>query len=90
MSSRVNLLLLLSALLSAITGVGIGARTQDRAPTVAEGALNAVRTAAAPRPVAARPALVVPTLAAASAMIAIASPFLLAAREPAYATRRRE
>ncbi len=89
MSSRVNLLLLLSALLSAITGVGIGARAQDRVPTVAEGALNAARTAAAPRHVTARPPVALPALTAA-AMIAMDQPFLLASREPAYATRRRE
>lgn len=89
MSARVNLLLLLSALLSALTGVGATAPAQDRAPTVAEGSVNAARAAATARRLTTRPTATLPTLHA-SAAAAITPALPLAPREPLYATRRRE
>lgn len=87
MSGTVNLLLLLSALLSALTGVGGSARQPQVAQAVAQqarAAVTASRPAAAHRPVAAAPSL---------AMLA-AAPFVSALRltvsEPLFASRRRE
>lgn len=87
MSARVNLLLLLSALLSALSGVGASARQPQVAQAVAQQA-----RVAAPRAVTApalRPALVLPSLAAA-ALAPVARGWALAAIEPAFAIRRRE
>ena len=87
MSARVNLLLLLSALLSALSGVGASARQPQVAQAVAQQArVAAPRLAAAP---ATRPALVLPGLAA-LAVAPAARGWTLAAIEPAFATRRRE
>ncbi|NJR79102.1 hypothetical protein [Sphingomonas corticis] len=82
-----NLLLLLSALLSALTGVGASARQPQVAQAVAQQArVAAPRLAAAPaaRPVAALPA---PALLAAAPL---AARWTLAAAEPLFAGRRRE
>ena len=87
MSGTVNLLLLLSALLSALTGVGASARQPQVAQAVAqqaEAAVTASRPAAAHRPV-----VVAPSLAMlARAPIALA--LRIAAVEPLFASRRRE
>lgn len=88
MSRGVNLLLLLSALLSALAGVGGHARQPQVAQALAQPAAQAVSSAAA-RARAARPAVALPTLAA-SAEKPVALVFALAAAEPLYAARRRE
>lgn len=84
-----NLLLLLSALLSALTGVGGSVRAPDVAQAVA-GASAAVAVAPARRPgVAARPVLGLPGLVAGTRLpwgVGLALP----AAEPIWATRRRE
>ena len=84
-----NLLLLLSALLSALSGIGGSVRAPDVAQAVA-GAKAAVAVAPARRPgVAARPVFALPDRAsqvAASWGTALALP----AAEPIWATRRRE
>ncbi|WP_143058505.1 hypothetical protein [Sphingomonas sp. OV641] len=84
-----NLLLLLSALLSALTGVGGSVRSDGRAQAVAEGALNASRVAFAPRIATLRPQNSVATLVEA-AVASDAPAFSLMPGEPAFATRRRE
>jgi hypothetical protein len=89
MSRIVNLLLLLSALLSALTGVGGSVRAQDRAQAVAEGSVAAARVASAPRNVTQRPEDVVVTVAQA-ARAGLDAAFKLAPIEAAFATRRRE
>lgn len=87
MSAHVNLLLLLSALLSALSGVGASARQPQVAQAVAQQARVAapqITTAPALRPMVALPAL------AAQAAAPVARGWSLAAIEPAFATRRRE
>jgi hypothetical protein len=87
MSARVNLLLLLSALLSALSGVGASARAAQVPQAVAAQApagRTAQRRAAAVRPAAAR--LTLSTSAAAPLARALALP----AWAPLYASRRRE
>ncbi|KQT33318.1 hypothetical protein ASG29_04440 [Sphingomonas sp. Leaf412] len=82
-----NLLLLLSALLSALTGVGGSVRQPQVAQAVAQQArVSAPRVAVAPaaRPVAALPVPAVQTIAP------VVRAFALAAIAPLYATRRRE
>ena len=87
MSARVNLLLLLSALLSALSGGGASVRQPQVAQAVAQQARVAVpRLAAAP---AARPAFALPALDV-SARAPAAPRFALVAIEPPFATRRRE
>lgn len=83
-----NLLLLLSALLSALTGVGVTAREPQQARVAAEAA--SVRPVEAARPsIAARPATPGFSLVASAAPgIAAAAP--LVAYEPIWASRRRE
>jgi len=84
-----NLLLLLSALLSALTGIGGSVRAPDMAQAVA-GASAVAAVAPARRPgVAARPAFVLPgrlSQAILPRYVALALP----AAQPIWATRRRE
>ena len=89
MSGHVNLLLLLSALLSALTGVGGSVRAQDRAQAVAEGSIAAAKIAVAPRAVTVRPLAALAALAE-SARGGLETALALTPAEPAYATRRRE
>lgn len=85
----VNLLLLLSAILSALTGVGGGVGRLQAAPAVAQCSVDrvaarAVAIAPAMRPVAALPGLV----AVARAPLTMAARVALAV--PLWASRRRE
>lgn len=88
MSAHVNLLLLLSALLSALTGVGGTARQPQVAQAVAQqaraAATVAARATAEHRPVA------VPLALAILAAAPLALSWRIAASVPAYASRRRE
>ncbi|MGK6321512.1 hypothetical protein ACMGDM_00355 [Sphingomonas sp. DT-51] len=87
MSKSVNLLLLLSALLSALTGVGASARQAQPAQAVAQ-QTHAAAIVSAARRVAMRPEqalAVLITSAAAPRVIALA----LMPREPIFAGRRR-
>ncbi|MCD2315876.1 hypothetical protein LQ954_06910 [Sphingomonas sp. IC-11] len=84
-----NLLLLLSALLSALSGVGASVRSQDRAQAVAEGSLTTTATAHAPRLLAQRPRTALPTLREAALPGEVRALTLVAA-EPLFASRRRE
>jgi len=88
MSGRVNLLLLLSALLSALTGIGGSARPPQLAQAVAQE--KAARPVAARRAVSpARPAQVMATLAALAR--GWSGPrWSLVRTEPLFAGRRRE
>ena len=84
-----NLLLLLSALLSALSGIGGSVRAPDMAQAVA-GAHAAVAVAPARRPGgAARPALAMPRRAG-QAALPWGRTLALQAVEPIWATRRRE
>jgi hypothetical protein len=87
MSSHVNLLLLLSALLSALTGVGASARQAAPAQAVAQQARAAAIVSAARR-VAVRPRQALAGLIASAAAPRMAA-LALAAREPIFAGRRR-
>ncbi|WP_144037173.1 hypothetical protein [Sphingomonas sp. TZW2008] len=84
-----SLLLLLSALLSALTGVGAGARAPDRAQTVAEASVKAVQAATVRRSPAERPLAVLPSIVAVASLRAACAIPMVAA-EPIFATRRRE
>lgn len=88
MSARVNLFLLLSALLSALTGIGGSARQPQLAQAVAQE--KVARPIAAARVV----LLARPTQALASLVHAAAAPmtrgWALLPAEPAFAGRRRE
>ncbi|MEH3046910.1 hypothetical protein [Sphingomonas adhaesiva] len=86
--SAMNLLLLLSALLSALTGIGGSVRQPPVAQAVAQQTRAAVAATVAQR-VAARPVQVLATLST-SAVAPIAAALALFPAEPAYATRRRE
>lgn len=89
MSGTVNLLLLLSALLSALTGVGASVRQPPvAAQAVAQQARAAVAASVAQR-VAARPVQALATRSA-SAAAPVTAVFALLPAEPAFATRRRE
>lgn len=90
MSRAVNLLLLLSALLSALAGVGGSVRSEGRAQAVAEGAVSPSRKASAPRIATLRPQNDVATLVEAAAAASDEVTFSLMSGEPAFATRRRE
>ncbi|MBW6527161.1 hypothetical protein KZ813_09950 [Sphingomonas sp. RHCKR7] len=87
MSKPVNLLLLLSALLSALTGVGTSARQAQPAQAVAQQARAAAIVSAARR-VAVRPAQALAALPA-SAAAPRATALALTPREPIFAGRRR-
>ena len=87
MSARVNLLLLLSALLSALTGVGGTARQPQVAQAVAQ-QVKAAAIASATRYLATRPAAPRATLIVSRSM-PTARAFALAAVEPIFAGRRR-
>ena len=88
MSGVVNLLLLLSALLSALTGVGGSVRQPQVAQAVAQ-QVKAAAIASAARHLATRP---VPPRATPAAVRSapIVRTFALAAVEPIFAGRRRE
>lgn len=88
MSADVNLLLLLSALLSALTGVGSSVRAQDRALAVAEGSVAVARAAVTPRRATSRPVERFATLPQV-ARIGRDTMFAVTPGEPAFATRRR-
>lgn len=85
---RMNLLLLLSALLSALSGVGGSARQPQVAQAVAQQARAVAPRLAAAVP-AARPVAALPALAvlATAPVVRVAVPV---AAIPLYATRRRE
>ncbi len=88
MSTCVNLLLLLSALLSALTGVGTGARPAQVAVAVTRAA-DAAAEIRQPAPSArARPAVALPTPA--SVAFIDGSAWHLAPAVPPYLSRRRE
>ncbi|WBH16610.1 hypothetical protein [Sphingomonas radiodurans] len=82
-----NLLLLLSALLSALTGVGGSLRTP--VPTVVEGSIAVRRAPVAAYRLTERPVASLPSLArvAAGGLDRIFAPIV---REPVFASRRRE
>ncbi|SFP62842.1 hypothetical protein [Sphingomonas rubra] len=84
-----NLLLLLSALLSALTGVGASARAPERAQAVAEASIGRAAQAIAPAHAISRPANVVPALvAAAQPIVLLTTPAPRAL--PRWIDRRRE
>jgi hypothetical protein len=88
MSIAVNLLLLLSALLSALTGVTGSARQPQIAQAVAQ-QVKAAAIASAARRIAARPVQARATLSA-SSVAPMARAVVPATREPLFASRRRE
>ena len=88
MSAPVNLLLLLSALLSALTGVGGSARQPQVAQAVSQ-QVKAAEIASAARRIAAQPMQGLASLAV-SSIAPLARAIALVAVEPAYASRRRE
>ena len=88
MSKRVNLLLLLSALLSALTGVGGGVRPAQAAVAVSRVAETAVSVARIAPNAAVRPAFALPTRAAVASIDGAA--WALAPAAPLYLSRRRE
>lgn len=83
-----NLLLLLSALLSALTGVGASARAPERAQAVAVVGVGRTAKALAPAHVASRPVSTAPRLAAVAAL-GIVLPVLVR-DAPRWTDRRRE
>ena len=88
MSARVNLLLLLSALLSALTGIGASARQPQLAQAVAQE--KVARPAAAVRAVLLARPTQVPAVLAMLSRAPIARVWSLLPAEPAFAGRRRE
>ena len=81
-----NLLLLISAMLSALTGVGGGVRQVQPAAAVAQAAQVQVARNVAPATI--RPQAAIPTIADVSASAGAA--LSLAVAQPLFATRRRE
>ena len=88
MSGHVNLLLLLSALLSAITGIGGGARGTQMVQAVAQGSV-AVATPLRRAAATARPVQKLPTIVAV-VVLPTARNLALRPVHPLYAARRRE
>ena len=84
-----NLLLLLSALLSALTGVGGGVRGGQAVQAVAERQAMAETAIAVARARTNRPAAALPTLTAQAVPVALAM-FPVHPATPLYASRRRE
>lgn len=86
--ARMNLLLLLSALLSALTGVSARAANPQQVQAVAqEQTVRQAPVAVAPHPIA-RPSLALPALPAVAESQAIVAPLVSAI--PAWVDRRRE
>lgn len=85
----VNLLLLLSALISALTGVQAGVRAPRAAVAVSQVAVPSASTRTARVAPSGRPPFALPGLAD-HARAGIASGWRLAAVAPLYASRRRE
>lgn len=88
MSARVNLLLLLSALLSALTGIGGSARQPQLAQAVAQE--KVARPIATARAVLLARPMQMPAGVAVLARAPIARGWSLLPGEPAFAGRRRE
>ena len=87
-SAAMNLLLLLSALLSALTGIGGSVRAPEPAQAVAVAAVGRIAASVAPARAAARPANTPPAL---TAVLAAAPVAPLAFRAvPRWIDRRRE
>lgn len=84
-----NLLLLLSALLSALTGVGSGVRSGQAVQAVAERSATAVATVAVAPARTIRPVAGLPTLAEQALPVALAT-FAVRPVAPIFASRRRE
>jgi len=84
-----NLLLLLSALLSALTGGASTMRTPAAAHAVASAAA-VVEAQVRPTSIASRPQQALPTLAETAAWGLVAAAPVVAPTEPLYARRRRE
>lgn len=86
---RVNLLLLLSALLSALTGAQVGARALPPTVAVSQPAEDAVTARVARASVTGRPIVALPTRPGGAEPIAFVA-WRLAAAAPLFASRRRE
>ncbi len=87
--TRMNLLLLLSALFSALAGVGGAVRAPDAVQAVAGTSVTRNAPVAAIRAVTARPVTMLPTLDAVARSVG-APEFAPVAATPIWATRRRE
>jgi hypothetical protein len=85
----VNLLLLLSALLSALTGAGVAARAPQVAVAVSRTAVTAATPAVVPARRAGLPVMTLPVPADVAA-IEVAPAWRLAPAAPLYLSRRRE
>ncbi|HEX8485824.1 hypothetical protein [Sphingomonas sp.] len=83
-----RLLLLLSVLLSALTGAGASARVSSAAHTVAERSVVTLALAPAQRAVNLRPMATVPVLRAVAELAG--EPVAVSDAEPLWANRRRE